>query len=117
MATDMPVRNAYTVLETIKVLRETHGMSWREISQDTRFGGISFATLNAIYRGRNPSKKTRAMLGLPDEARVVVVYGEIPDGTQAIRADRCACGQWYISNHPRRRKCFQCSPYRHASAP
>jgi hypothetical protein len=47
------------------------------------------------------------------QAKVVPMNGrQIPDGSQALMALRCDCGQYFISNHPRRRKCYKCSPYR-----
>jgi hypothetical protein len=51
------------------------------------------------------------VLGLPNVAAIVVIgEGEIPDGTQAILARRCPCGQWFIPNHPMRTYCFICHP-------
>lgn len=63
------------------------------------------------YEPRN--SRTRTRLGLaPHFAVVLVGEGAIPDGSQAIRALQCQCGQWFISNHPRRKHCFLCHPFR-----
>lgn len=45
---------------------------------------------------------------------VVVIIGDgtVPPGAQVISATMCACGQYFISNHPRRHKCFICSPFK-----
>lgn len=74
--------------------------------------GVNKAMARLLANGYNPGKKIRQILNLPDVAEVVVVFGVVPNGTQAIKADQCPCGQWFISNHPRRKKCFKCSPYR-----
>ncbi len=54
----------------------------------------------------------RKLLDLPQYANVIPIGDQIPDGTQAHSAQQCKCGQWFISNHPRRVRCFICSPYR-----
>ncbi len=51
-------------------------------------------------------------LGLPSCSIVVPMAGDVPRGTLVLYALQCECGAWYISNHPRRHKCFVCSPYR-----
>ena len=83
--------------------------SWRKVAQSY---GIFPDTARLIAGGYEPGKKIRKRLGLPPAASVVVVYGEVPDGAQVLQAQRCQCGQFFISNHPRRMKCFICSPYR-----
>ncbi len=65
-----------------------------------------------IAYGYSPGKKIRGLLGLPAESSVVVMAGEVPAGSQAVAALQCECGQWFIANHPRRRRCFVCSPYK-----
>lgn len=101
---------------TRAILTELHDvqkLSWRKIAGLDEFRRIPFATLNAIYHGRNVKNvEYRLILGWGISSTVVCVYGPIPDGTQAYSAQECACGQWYISNHPCRKKCFICSPYK-----
>ena len=92
---------------TEKRLKET---SLRALAD--QFGDpITYADIHHALHGKFPkSTKKRAALGLPPYSSVVVVEGNVPNGTQVLCADLCACGQWYIKNHPRRRKCFSCSP-------
>jgi len=85
--------------------------SWRLVAQKWR------STKGTVYRiahGYQPKTiKLLLHFDLPlPEARVIAVAGIVPDGTQTIGALRCVCGDWFIPNHPRRRKCFVCSPYR-----
>jgi hypothetical protein len=61
-------------------------------------------------------QKTRFILGLSVVAIVIPINGIIPEGSLSLSAEQCACGQWYISNHPRRGKCFICSPARRKNA-
>ena len=88
-----------------------NGSSWSTVGEAFHISkGMAFRIVERHYEPKDIF--IRARLGLPNIAQVVPVVGEIPNGTQAIRADQCACGQWFISNHPRRKKCFKCSPYR-----
>jgi hypothetical protein len=43
---------------------------------------------------------------------VKAVDGSVVQGSQSLGSLICSCGQPFISNHPRRRKCFICSKYR-----
>ena len=83
--------------------------SWRKTAEPL---DIFPSMARLIANGYNPGKKIRKKLGLQEIATVVVIEGEAPNGTLAHSAQRCHCGQWYISNHPRRHKCFICSPYK-----
>lgn len=58
-------------------------------------------------------QRIRFALGLSITAIVIPISGVIPEGTLCLNALQCGCGQWYIPNHPRRRRCFVCSPARH----
>ena len=70
-------------------------------------------TLWSIAKGNRPvPAKWREKFGLPPVSTVEPIAGEIPHGAQALGAMRCECGMPFISNHPRRRRCFICSPYR-----
>lgn len=64
MTARMPVQTLYSLREAIKTMRDTCHMSWREIGQNPIFNDVSFATLNAIYRGREPGKKVRIQIGI-----------------------------------------------------
>ncbi len=92
-------------------LAEKHpGTSWRKIGAEY---GISGAMARLIATGYDPGKKIRQKLDLPQSATVIVILGNrVPDGTQVVNASQCSCGQWFVPNHPRRLKCFMCSPYR-----
>jgi hypothetical protein len=94
----------------IKNKRFTSQMTWQEIAKDY---GINRAMARLIALGYQPGKKMRNVLKLSPSATVVVFgEGQVPDGSQTIRALRCACGQWFIPNHPARKHCFLCHPSR-----
>jgi hypothetical protein len=86
---------------------ETH--SWRETAKDY---GIFPSMARLLSLGYKPGKKIRKLLDLPPLASVTSMDGDIPDGAQAHGAQLCPCGQYFISNHPRRGHCFTCSPCR-----
>lgn len=91
-------------LETYRITK-----SWRKTGQKY---GVNAAMARMIANGYHPGKRIRLRLGLPPETTIVVISGEVPPGSQSIAARRCQCGHWFIANHPRRKKCFICSPYR-----
>lgn len=111
------VRGAYTlseVISTIKVLK-AGGKSFRKIATEEYNGLITHAVIQRLCEGHEPhDPKIRAVLGMP--AKVATVYviggGVIPPGAQVISANLCECGQPFISNHPARKRCFICSPYK-----
>lgn len=111
------VRRAYSrmeVLATIHALKDA-GKSLRQIAREHYNGCISHAVIQRLLEGMEPhDPKIREALGLPARAATVYVIGggEIPEGAQVVSASMCECGQPFISNHPARRKCFICSPYR-----
>ena len=92
--------------------KHTEVHSWQKVGDCY---GINKATARLVANGYEPGKKVRRLLGLPEEARVnvVVIYGEVPPGAQVISAQLCiACRRAFIPNHPRRKRCFICSPFR-----
>lgn len=92
-------------------IREIHAgnQSWQKTADNY---GINKAMARLLALGYQPGKKMRRKLNLPDIAQVVAIAGEVPDGALVIKAERCECGQYFISNHPRRKRCFICSPYK-----
>ena len=88
------------------------GMSWNALS---RSYDVSVGLLyNIAKHGYNPgTKRVRDKLGLSTMVGIVTLNGNVPDNTLVLGAQRCIkCGRPFISNHPRRRKCYICSPYR-----
>jgi hypothetical protein len=87
--------------------------NWQKVADEF---GLSKGTIYkvAMYQDYEPKRiDILDKLGLkPSTARVRSINGTIPDGSQALGALVCSCGQPFISNHPRRRKCFICSKYR-----
>jgi len=83
--------------------------SWWKVAD--RYG-IHPNMARLIAKGHQPGNKIRAKLGLPPRSAVVSVNGKVPGGSITLGAHQCKCGQYFISNHPRRQKCFICSPYR-----
>lgn len=115
-APESAVRKEYTWEEVQSIVAECYraGKSYRQIAAEQYNNHISHATIQRVHKGIEPqAPKIREVFGLPDYRQVVLVTpGRIPDGTQVIHARQCSCGQWYVPNHPRRQKCFICSPYR-----
>lgn len=112
MAENYPVRTSDSIRDLLKELHNTNGLTFREIALTGDFLSIPPGTLCAITKGYPIPHKWRERLGLLPEANIVVIYGKVPAGAQAIQADQCACGQWFISNHPARKRCFICSPFK-----
>jgi hypothetical protein len=84
------------------------GFSWEAIGKEY---GVNRAMARLLGNGYRPGKKIRKRLNLPMPASVIIIgEGEIPDGSQAIKALQCKCGQWFIPNHPLRTHCFICRP-------
>lgn len=100
-----------TLDQLCRELKKSHELtqSWRATGEPYQ---LNPAMARMIANGYQPGKRVRKHLGLPPAVSVVVVMGEVPAGSQAISAQQCECGQWFVSNHPRRRRCFLCSPYR-----
>ena len=102
-----------TLPETVEMLNDDYSYlkSWGAVAE--QYGVTKPVVYRMARKGYEPKDPSiRLRLGLSAAANVVVVYGEVPDGAQVLQAQRCACGQFFISNHPRRMKCFMCSPYR-----
>ena len=88
--------------------------SLRRIAKEDYGGKISHAVIQRVLENFEPRDvHNREVLGLPAYQFVVVVTGGvIPPGAQVVSAEVCECGQWYIPNHPARKHCFICSPYK-----
>lgn len=91
-------------------LKHTHenGESWRKAAEPY---GINAATARLIANGREPGKKIRKVLGLPDIGNVICVDGSsVPDGTQIGGVRLClGCGAPF-SIGGNRKYCFRCRP-------
>jgi hypothetical protein len=100
-----------TLEQLAALLWESHALtnSWRKTGAPY---GLSGAMARLIALGYEPGRKVRAALGLRPVITVIQMGAEIPDGAQVISASLCSCGRWFIGNHPRRTKCFICSPFR-----
>ena len=100
--------------EFLKCVKTAHKRlkSWRRVAKE--FDGIPPGTLCTYAKTGYLPNRYRQRLGLPVVASVAPVMEPIPNGAQALFAVRCECGRWYISNHPRRKRCYLCSPYRAA---
>ena len=84
--------------------------SWRKAGK--HYGLNPAMARLIVVKNYDPGPRIRFRLGLPIKANVIVLEGIVPEGTQVISAQQCPCGDWFISNHPRRIKCFICSPYK-----
>ena len=83
--------------------------SWRKVAAPY---GINAAMARMVANGYQPGKKIRKLLDLRETSTVMVMFGDVPPGTQVVSALQCECGQWFIPNSPNRKRCFICSPYR-----
>lgn len=84
--------------------------TWRNVAKQY---GLHPNMVRLIAYGHRPGNKIRKKLNLPLKSEIESMDGNIPEGSLALGAIACRkCGQSFISNHPRRRKCFICSPYR-----
>ena len=106
------VKNSDTPQEALQALKTSRSITWRQIARLDQYTGIPPGTLCTYAKTGYLPNRYRQRLGLPVVASVAPVMEPIPNGAQALFAVRCECGRWYISNHPRRKKCFVCSPYR-----
>ena len=94
-------------------------LSWSQVHRAiVPEGSREQVSVACVYRvAREPGYEPRdleirSILGLDRDSPVVFVDGRTRPRAQAVGAQRCGCGQWFVSNHPRRRKCFRCSPFR-----
>jgi hypothetical protein len=111
--TTILVRTPDKAQERLKYLHDTLGLTWREISSLDDYRGIPAGSLCSYAHGAEPKKKHRQQLGLPPLGDVIYLYGYMPTGEAlSIGAIFCECGQLFISNHPARKRCFICSPWR-----
>ena len=108
------VKNSDTPQEALQALKTSKRITWRKIANLDQYTGIPPGTLCTYAKTGYLPNRYRQRLGLPVVASVAPVMEPIPNGAQALFAVRCECGRWYISNHPRRKRCFLCSPYRAA---
>jgi hypothetical protein len=107
------VRTPDTVKDRLNYFHDTIGLTWREIANLGDYKGIPAGTLCSVAHGAEPKHAHRAQLGLPPISDVIYLYGYMPTGEAiSIGAILCGCGQLFISNHPARKRCFICSPWR-----
>src|SRR3990172_9236862 len=86
--------------------------SWPKVAKAL---GVTPAMAWRVARGYEPKDNIiRAKFGMDEfKSKVVSVNGHIPDGAYSLGAMKCSeCWRHYITNHPRRKKCFICSPFR-----
>lgn len=107
--------------ELTRYIIERHDVldSWRAVGRElTAKYGIKvshgMAWMLACKPGYEPKRKMmRSALGLSVSSEVVVVNGQVENGSETLGSEKCkVCGSPFISNHWARQKCFRCSPYR-----
>lgn len=81
--------------QLIFTARHANHESWAKIGKDYK---IHAPTVRLIANGYEPGNKVRKKLGLPPML--------------LVKAMECSCGEYFISNHPRRIHCFICRPFR-----
>lgn len=118
----MQISELRAQLLEIRGLNGSPKISWAQVHRSVVPAGqrdrVSVATLWKIaerppYEPKDPG--IREILGLDEESLVLFLDGQRRPRAQAVGAVRCACGQYFISNHPRRKRCFLCGPYRGSS--
>ena len=94
-------------------------LSWAKVHQVVVPDGCrDQVSVALVYRiatepGYEPKEpEIRDVLGLDQESAVTFVDGKPRPRSSALDVKRCACGRYFVSNHPRRRRCFSCSPFR-----
>ena len=110
----IPVTTCDKVKERLREAHDIDGLKWRDIANQDEYKGIAPGTLCRFAKGNWEPRGyyLRHRLGLPNAVSVVPIAGIIPENSQALCAQQCLCGRYFISNHPRRMKCFICSPFR-----
>lgn len=99
------LRADYQRIRNWRLVAEAYGVS----------KGLAYRIAVEGYEPKSAALRRKLHLPLPT-ARVIPIDGAIPDGAQAPGAKWCViCGRSYISNHPRRRRCYDCSPPRGAN--
>ena len=107
------VANATRIKNKLNSQHDTIGLSWHKLA---RIYNIPCSTLWDIARGKPIPSIHYLKLGLePPEANIHIIAGIVPNGSVSLGALQCKCGQWFISNHPCRKYCFICSPYKQRS--
>ena len=108
------VQEAYTFEGLQDYLIALHReKSLRRIAREVYQNRVTIGTVGRVIQGIEPkTSQIREIFGLAPASMVIPVAGSVPDGTQVIAASRCSCGRYFVPNHPRRQKCFICSPYR-----
>jgi hypothetical protein len=116
-----PIMQTRTVERLSRQLKEQYQItpSWRDVARAcnilTTDGRPDPALADRIAtKGYDPKRQeTRQRLGLSAFSAIVVIGdGDVPEGSQAVQAIQCDCGNWFITNHPRRKHCFICRPFR-----
>jgi hypothetical protein len=109
----MGVQKAYNEIGMYHYLLEENRVKKRSLRDLAKEFGVSYGVIQRALDGRFPKRfDLRVRMGLPEISEVLTVNGNVPYRSQTLGAQRCACGQHFISNHPRRKRCFICSPFR-----
>lgn len=106
----------YTLSEFKRIIeaeRKIH--TFNELSQ--KYGLVNvWYFWNLVHSpGYVPPDHVLAKWNIKTFVSVQIVGGQVVEGAELISVvGKCNCGQAYISNHPKRKRCFTCSPYRGA---
>ena len=109
------VRTCDSIRERLIYLNGTEGHTFRKIALMDEFIPVPPGTLCAISKGDKVPERWRTHLGMAATGTVYLIGdGEIPPGAQVITGNFgvCACGMPFYKNHPVRKRCFICSPYK-----
>lgn len=86
---------------------------WRKVgAQYGVSGALVYRVVMTDYEPKDPEIRHR--LGAPVLGLVQCMVDEVlPPGTQVMGSACCArCGRPFVPNHPLRKKCYICAPYR-----
>lgn len=108
------VRTPDMLRALIRELNGPGGLSFRKIALLEEFAPVPAGTLCSFAGGAPMPFKWYPRFGWSRSVEVELVSGSsLPTGLQVLGAERCCqCGAPFASNHPLRRRCFSCSPYR-----
>lgn len=91
---------------------------WTQIAREVAHPKITRAHVRKmiVFQWEPQRDDLRVAFGWSPLVTVTPVNGAaVPSGSQVLHAQHCTlCNRPFISNHPRRQKCFICSPYRGA---
>jgi transposase len=103
MPSDRPRSASERIQDRMQAMR-ARGMSWSAVA---KILGVSKGAAWRMARGIEPANtKARHAFGLPPKVGPRTQYQQV----RYCKEHRCR--KAFVPNHPQRRRCFECSPFR-----